>query len=117
MKKLVISSFFFTNLILSQAMPSGMSLDDDYLESLPESVRKDLEDEIQKSQEDKSSLKKRPSTELLKYEVVNEWEEFQKQRKDEINKSERFGLKLFKTMQSSFMPINEPNFGNNYILD
>ena len=32
-------------------------------------------------------------------------------------RSERYGLRLFKTMQSSFMPINEPNFGDNYIVD
>ena len=24
---------------------------------------------------------------------------------------------MFNTMQSSFMPLNEPNFGNNYIVD
>ena len=46
-----------------------------------------------------------------------EWEQFQRQRNEELNKSERFGLNLFRSMQSSFMPINEPNFGNNYILD
>ena len=62
------------------------------------------------------NLTKRPSTELLKIDTVRDWERFQKSEYYE-NKSERFGIKIFSTMQSSFMPLNEPNFGNNYILD
>ena len=33
------------------------------------------------------------------------------------SQTERYGLRIFNSMQSSFMPINEPNFGNNYIVD
>ena len=100
-------------------MPSGLSaLDNEYLQSLPDAVRKDIEAEIEKNEnEENSSLKKRPSSELLKYDLVNEWEQFKRQRNEELTRSERYGLNLFRTMQSSFMPINEPNFGNNYILD
>ncbi len=120
MKKFIlVFTLLITNLSIAQAIPTDISaLDADYLESLPESVRKDIEAEIAKNQNDEiNSLKKRPSTELYKYETVQEWEQFQRQRKESLNKSERFGINLFRSMQSSFMPINEPNFGNNYILD
>ena len=115
----LILGLLITNFVFAQAMPSGLSaLDSEYLESLPESVRKDIEAEIEKNEkEETNSLKKRPSSELSKYDLVQEWEQFKRQRNEEIFKSERYGLNLFRSMQSSFMPLNEPNFGNNYILD
>ena len=93
-------------------------LDSDYLKSLPEDVRNDLLDEINKNNSnDRTTFQKRPSTELLKYDTVKNWEKFQKEQLINSDKSERYGINLFRTMQSSFMPINEPNFGAEYILD
>ena len=94
-------------------------LDTEYLESLPEDVRADLLREIANNNQnaEQQTLKKRPSTELLKLETVKNWEEFQRQQLLEKELSERYGINLFRTMQSSFMPINEPNFGSDYILD
>ena len=94
-------------------------LDAEYLQSLPEDVRIDLLSEINKNKmkDDKQTLKKRPSTALNKFETIKDWEDFQRQRNIEGNISERYGINLFRTMQSSFMPINEPNFGSDYILD
>ena len=111
--------FLLANLAFAQAVPSNISaLDSEYLDSLPESVRKDIESEIEKNKQDENnSLKRRPSSELYKYETIKEWEQFQRKRNEDAYKSERFGINLFRSMQSSFMPINEPNFGNNYILD
>ena len=81
MKKLtLLTLLLLPNLIIAQAMPQGLdSLDNEYLESLPEAVRDDLQAEIErnKKQED-SSLKKRPSSELLKYDLINEWEQFKR---------------------------------------
>ena len=68
------------------------------------------------NENDDRNLKKRPSTELLKLETVRDWEDFKRQ-KNQQDLSERYGLRLFQTMQSSFMPLNEPNFGSNYLLD
>ena len=62
------------------------------------------------------NLQKRPSSKLLNSEIVKEWEEF-KAKRDIEQKTERYGLKLFRTMQSSFMPLNEPNFGSDYVVD
>ena len=126
MKKSIFLNYLsiFVFMFLASSMLHGQSINDismldpEYLESLPESVRKDLEDEIKKTNKDETNtLKIRPTSELNKYQVVQEWEQFKKQRDIELYKSERYGINLFRTMQSSFMPINEPNFGNNYILD
>lgn len=116
MKKTILIPILvlFTSNFFAQSLAD---LDTDYLSSLPESVRKDVQDEIENSQKnDEDSIKIRPSTELLKSETIKEWEKFKKQNALKENKSERYGINLFRTMQSSFMPINEPNFGN-YILD
>ena len=91
-------------------------MDKDFLDSLPESVQDDLVSEMKGKKDDIKNLQSRPSSALSKYETIDSWEKFKKQQSIE-NNSERYGLKLFNTMQSSFMPLNEPNFGNNYIID
>ena len=76
------------------------------MESLPEDIKEgvlDQIDESKKSQEIK--YKKKPSTKL---------EKAQDKEKEE---SDRFGSKIFTMMQSSFMPINEPNLDGSYIVD
>ena len=116
---LIIIAFILTPFLLSQSMGNvGQNqLDQDFLESLPESVRQDVLNEIQKSNEqDSKNLQKRPSTELSKLTTIKQWEDFQKSQL-KIKSSERYGIKLFNSMQSSFMPLNEPNFGINYVLD
>ena len=60
---------------------------------------------------------RRPSSELSKLELVKKWERFLELEEQEKNKSQRFGLSIFRTMQTSFMPINEPNFDGSYIVD
>ena len=37
--------------------------------------------------------------------------------KKPLDNSNRFGAKIFNMMQTSFMPINEPNFDSSYVLD
>ena len=115
---LMLSMLIYIPFVVSQSSAVDMmNLDQDYLESLPESVREDVMKEIKSNKRDnEKNIQKRPSTKLLKNQVVREWEDF-KNKKDLINKTERYGLKLFQTMQSSFMPLNEPNFGTNYIVD
>ena len=109
----VLSFLFLIFNLDSQELPA---MDQDFLDSLPESVQSDLMAEMKDEKNDVKNLQSRPSSELSKYETINSWEKFKKQQSIE-NNSERYGLKLFNTMQSSFMPLNEPNFGNNYIID
>ena len=92
------------------------NLDKNFLASLPDDVRDDVIKEFQRNNENtQGNITPRPSTELSKLEIVKDWDDFQK-KQSLGRKTERYGLKMFNTMQSSFMPLNEPNFGNNYII-
>ena len=98
MKKLFVITFsFFSLSILSQ------SLDEAYLQSLPDNVRNDVINSIDEQQTLSKPIYRRQSTMIDKQPTET--------------KSIRFGDSMFKAMQSSFMPINEPNFDSSYILD
>lgn len=105
---------FFASISFAQ---ETNNFDKDFLESLPDEVRSDIEKEmnskIQKEKDNK--VFKQPSSKLQKLKTVQQWLEFQ--REYEIKESDRFGIDIFRTMQSTFSPINEPNFDPNYILD
>ncbi len=102
-----------SNTITAQNMASN-NVDQDYLDSLPEDIRNDVLQEIQKDKESDQTTPKRPSTKISKLDTVKEWEKFKLENQVQ---SERYGMNLFKSMQSTFMPINEPNFDSNYVLD
>ena len=36
---------------------------------------------------------------------------------DDVNQLKRFGLSFFNSIQSTFMPVNVPNFDSDYVLD
>ncbi len=106
MKKILLSA-----LLITSTVSHSQELDEAYLQSLPESVRGDVLQKIDDRDELEKPTYRRPSTMIAKNycsdEIVN----------DCIERSNRFGSKLFNMMQSSFMPINEPNFDSSYILD
>lgn len=72
----------------------------EFLESLPEEVREEIISNAQKKESLESIQYRRPSTFIQK---PNEG-------------SSRFGNEYFSMMQSTLMPINEPNLDPNYIL-
>ncbi len=116
----IICSILFITLISFDARSQSTSnlegFDKNFIESLPDDVRKDILSEMTGGLDQKeNNLQKRPSSKLSKLETVQDWENFKKKKYS--NSSERYGLKLFHTMQSSFMPLNEPNFGSDYIVD
>ena len=89
-------------LIFSSSKPLlSQELDEAFLESLPPEVREDLANEIETRDELNDIQYRRPSTFI---------------QKPEIN-STRFGINFFSMMQSTMMPLNEPNFDADYILD
>jgi protein involved in polysaccharide export with SLBB domain len=92
--------FIFAFLIASTGLYS-QELDEAYLASLPESVRADVLDKIAEKEAVDSPVYRRPSS------MIN---------KPSTN-SYRFGAQIFDMMQTSFMPINEPNFDSSYVLD
>ncbi len=92
--------------------------DQAFLESLPDEVREDVLQEVksQQNQEESQKYKRSPSSKLSKSMLVKKWNAFLEQTDSELG-SQRFGIDFFRSLQTSFMPINEPNFDPNYIVD
>lgn len=125
MKKIILSV-----LLLNSFYISSQELDEAYLNSLPDDIRKDVLEQVDDRDELDKTVYRRPSTMIRK----NYCSDLKKDRNERIEsdyykkynsdvdevcieKSERFGSNFFDMMQSSFMPINEPNFDGSYILD
>ena len=96
MKKFLIPVYLIASIAIS-----SQELDEAYLESLPDSVRDDVLQTIDQREKIDKPVYRRQSSMIDKESVS----------------SDRFGDKIFDMMQSSFMPINEPNFDGSYILD
>lgn len=98
--KIQFTKFIFI-ISLIPFLLTAQEFDDGFLSSLPEDIRSDL---IIQSLE-KDSLEKtqyrRPSSFIKK----------------PAGSSDRYGSKIFSMMQTSLMPLNEPNFDGDYILD
>lgn len=80
---------------------SAQELDPAFLASLPEEVRDDLLAQAEMKKVMESEQYRRPTTFIDKPETD----------------SMRFGINIFSMMQTTLMPINEPNFDSNYVLD
>lgn len=114
MKKIVLIVCIILPLtIISQ------ELSDAYLESLPESVKEDVLKGIDDKKNKDKAVYKRPSTMVGKDESeFSQYKEFKDSNiNNEINTNVRFGKSIFESVQTSFMPINEPNLDGSYILD
>ena len=106
---LTLSIFIFSVSVSAQDIGDLASLgglDKDYLDSLPDDIKEDLMDKVGAKKEMDQPIFRRGSSTVDKPET----------ELDKLNKSKRFGSKIFDTMQSSFMPINVPNLDNNYVL-
>lgn len=108
MKKIFFITFIF---FLSAVDLSSQELNDAYLESLPEDVRNDVLKKIEEDRSKEDPIYRRASTNVYKDLLEDEDEEEIPYQKSV------FGSDFFKTIQSSFMPINEPNLDSSYILD
>tara|TARA_B100000989_G_scaffold292714_1_gene269065 strand:+ start:114 stop:551 length:438 start_codon:yes stop_codon:yes gene_type:complete len=95
-KKTILSIIFFCS-----SFAFSQQFDKEFLESLPDEVKEDLLSQVEDQNKIKKEQYRRPSTLIEKPEV----------------ESDRFGVNIFSMMQSTLMPINEPNFDADYILD
>ena len=96
MKKILLSA-----LLIASTTAYSQELDEAYLASLPENVREDVLDKMAEREVKDTPAYRRPSS------MINKPAEG----------SSRFGAQIFDMMQTSFMPINEPNFDSSYVLD
>ncbi len=108
-----LSAFSLIILQCSLLYTQEIDLDKAYLESLPEGVKEDVLDRIEAKEEIEKPVYRRAST-MVDKDPIEEEEDDDSYYE---NKIEIFGKKFFDTMQSSFMPINEPNFDDSYVLD
>jgi polysaccharide export outer membrane protein len=107
-------------------------MNQDFLDSLPDDIKEDLEaqsksqgdDEnpVYRSTQNQTELKKR-ELEDLKIRIQQDLDDLEKKLAEDsdkrINQYELkvFGSDFFRTYQSTYMPINEPNLSSSYVLD
>ena len=91
-------------LISSAIYTSSQEYSKAYLDSLPEDIRKDVEERM-----DATSDFEEPS-----YRLSDTPSELAKREEIDLD---LFGSEFFNTIQTSFMPINVPNLDDSYILD
>jgi len=108
-----MKKIFLSTLLLLSSTSYSQELDKAYLASLPENVRNDVMQKMTDREELDKPVYRRPSLMINK----NYCSDADTDTDDCIPKSDRFGSNFFDMMQSSFMPINEPNFDSSYILD
>jgi protein involved in polysaccharide export with SLBB domain len=106
-----MNKFLITILLITSGAISSqqLELNDAYLKSLPDNIREDVLLKIDQRAEAEESLYRRQSSMTDK--------PFTEEEMAARNKRNRFGDNIFDMMQSSFMPINEPNLDSSYILD
>ena len=90
----------------------SQEFDEKFLKSLPEGVQEDLLSKNKANADAEEIQYKRPSTYIDKPEEYEEEEE-----EEEDTTLKRYGSEIFSMMQTTLMPVNEPNFDGNYILD
>ncbi len=87
----------------------AQELDDEFLESLPKDVRDDVLERMELKKNTEQPVYRRASTSIDK-ENENGLDRFS-------GGTKLFGSDFFDTVQTSFMPVNEPNLDSSYILD
>ena len=121
----------FTLFLLTPLISGAQDLDKAFLESLPKSVQADIEKQSKDSADNENPVYRsiESQTELEKQnleDLKNRLEEdlalLEEKLKDDkgfIDKEDIaiFGSDFFRTYQSTYMPINEPNLNPSYILD
>ena len=84
----------------------AQELDDAFLDSLPDGVREDVLDKVNIKKDQIDSPVYRSASSKV-----------DKDKLEEDFRNKVFGAEFFDTIQTSFMPINEPNFDGSYVLD
>ena len=117
-------SFFLSYSFQSFAQDA---LDQSFIDGLPESIKDQvkIENSINKEEELSTLFRSETSIEKnkvilnrLKAEIIALDKKLSNDESIEANKDLfKFGANFFNTLQSSFMPINVPNIGGDYVVD
>ncbi len=121
-------------LIAALIIPVAFSqdFDDSFLDSLPEDIQEDVLERVESNSDKEkpsflrnsiiSSELEKKELEDLKKRIEEDLKYLEEKIEDEEDDSlfkelPLFGEDFFKTIQSTFMPINEPNLDSSYVLD
>lgn len=122
----------FLPLLIPFLYIQAQELDESFLESLPDDVKKDITERKDKNSEElkqnyraklySSKMEKEDELIELKARLEADLEELERRLKSDkeltINQELTiFGSDFFKTFQTSFMPVSEPNPDSSYTLD
>ena len=100
--------YIFTFFLISSTIIGAQELDEAFLESLPKDMQKDIEEQAKGNSENEDPV----------YRSIQNQTKLEKQSLDAPeNEDDLFGSSFFRTYQSTYMPINEPNLSPSYILD
>ena len=130
--KKIMKNLKIVLLLLLAVSVSSQELDEEFLESLPEDIRKDIQENNQRKADGtaetyqpyiySSKLKKAETFLKLKDRLESDLLELERRLDSDepIDLSQDlklYGSDFFNTFQTSFMPINEPNPDSGYMLD
>lgn len=108
MKEMNYKKFYlFAILMLPLTLVQAQNFDQQYLDSLPEDIREDIINQSNERDESERPVYRNDSSRVNKEE----------EEAGLLDESRIFGKDFFSSFQSSYMPINEPNFDSDYILD
>jgi protein involved in polysaccharide export with SLBB domain len=124
----ILKHFLFYLITFSSLYVSSQSVNSDFLDSLPDELKEELENEQNASKENlemetlfnsNTSLEK---TSIILKRVKTQLDLLEKRVEDEINGQssgglEIFGSDFFKSFATSFSAINVPNYDGSYIID
>lgn len=120
MKKIFFYSFF----IITQFTINAQSYEQDFLDSLPQEFKDSIviEEEAERNLQNPDSKILKLETALEEAEVLLRRIRFELDNQDEMllkgsSELDRFGDRFFRSFQSTYLPINEPNLNDDYILD
>ena len=102
--RILLSKLFIFVFALS-ANSYSQSIDEEFLNSLPPEMQQQLLESIDNRQALEQPQYRRPSTFIQKPNDIDD------------TAFKKFGSEVFSMMQTTLMPINEPNFDSSYILD
>lgn len=122
---LFFSLLLFPSLSFSQALTEQI-LSEEFLAGLPPSIRDEIEvknsvsEDIELEnlfQSDSSVEKNKVILQKIKEQLEAVEQRFSGDEAETFDKLKIFGEDFFNTLQSSFMPVNVPNIGSDYIVD
>lgn len=127
MNKIIFFSISLLSLFTPKALGqfAANELDEAFLEGLPPSIREQIEtaNQVNKDEELDRLFRTDTSVEKNKFilqrlkDEINALEQQISSNIDDNTILEKYGSSFFRTLQSSFMPVNVPNMSGEYVID